>query len=387
MYLLLYPMKKCYLSFEISSEDMLEIEPQPADTCDNNHPLFNSMDYNYSDLRVAIEDAPHTVTSIRSFKYDPENVDNLQTAIDSFDSWANGWIEIYKTYIKPEVSELENHQFKLQAERIKELLSHHEYKDFCVHSAIGNLESCISDIESGIENAHHCYSEHQDNLVNLRNQIQSTQTEIESEDDENEIEYLEDAIIHYQSELDALEDSEPWENYMDDATRALVNYENIYNHFGNTMQQHYTELRNAVSQFKTMTKHYIEELQQKKAINVLLPYPEDYLATQMKEHSKKDETVVAATPSIFIKRVRELEADVKVLDDDEHELLMHSDMDEYVLPIAMKRFKHEFPDYQRLLTFDNLQEAITLGKRRFLPLNAPQQEREHEYSDHDVAMS
>lgn len=379
-------MKKCHLSFEMSSEDMLEIEPQPDDTCDNNHPLHLSMDYAFNDLRVAVADAPYAVTRINSLDYDQENVDTLQTAIESFDDWANGWITIYESHLKPELSEPEKRQFEVQIDRIHKLLSHHEYQGFCVHSAISELESCIGDIESGIDNAHHRYSEHQDDVTSLRQQIDDTQRDLDAEDDDHDIDYLQDAISHYQSELDDLENSAPWDEHMDDVTRALDKYENLYGYFGNTMQQYYTDLRGAVNQLKTMAKHYIEDLQQKNVIDVLLPYPEDYLKTQMAEHSKKDETVIAATPSIFIKRVRELEANEEVLDDDDHALLMHSDMDEYVLPIAMKRFKHDFPDYQRLLTFNNAQEAITLGKRSFLPLNAPQQKREHEYSDHDVAM-
>lgn len=381
--------KKCHMSFEMTSEDMLEIGHQPADTCDFNHPLHNDMDYTFNDLRVAVADAPYNITTVRSLSYDHNNIQNLQDAIDDFSYWQEGWIDTYTRNILPHINEQQREQFNQAINKIEESIESLGgfYHNLDVESTLSEMESNATRIEHSIENAFHSYNKHNEEIESQKTQLEYLQNSLDSCDNEEEITQVEEEISAIETEIETLEANEPWQEHVDDATSELDNYENTYSCFGNPMQNHYTGVRAAISEFKTITKHFLEQLSNDKVIDNMLSYPEDHLSELMADHSKNDVTITAATEDNFIKRVQEIEKDSPSLDEEDREILLDAHDSNEALRVAMKRFKKDYPQYQRLLCFDSKQDAITLGKRSFHSLDAETLILQNKFHENDVGLA
>lgn len=382
-------LRQCDLSFEMSSEEMLGIEMQPADTCDFNYPMFSDLDYCYNDLRTAVADTPYAVTSFRALSFDEKNANLLQTAIDGFDEWKRGWISVYEENVKPHLSDAAISQFNQAIDNIEDVINsqHRKYANFDAITLYQEVTDLVDDIEKSTEQANEFYNEHNDEVESLRSNISQLQESLQETDNESEIEDIEALIEEHESELSDLEDKTPWQGLVDDANRAIDKYHDIYTTLGESMQEHYTHLRQAISEFKTITKYELERLQQDKKIDTVLPYPEQALIDIMESHSQKSSVIVSATPEVFIRRIRKLERNIKELSEDERNTLMDDIDPDKALEIAIKRFKQEYPDYERLLCYESREEAIKGGKRRFISLDQPALERKKNLQRDDVGLS
>tara|TARA_B100000749_G_scaffold258454_1_gene228555 strand:+ start:3099 stop:4256 length:1158 start_codon:yes stop_codon:yes gene_type:complete len=381
--------RKCDLSFEMSSEEMLGIAMQPADTCDFNYPMFRDLDYCYNDLRTAVADAPYAVTSFRALSFDEDNANLLQSAIDGFEEWKKGWFCAFKENVKPHLSEEAINQFNQAIDNIEDVINsqNRKYANFDAITLYQEVTELVDDIEKSTEQANEFYNEHNDEVESLRSNISQLQESLQETDNESEIEDIEALIEEHESELSDLEDKTPWQGLVDDANRAIDKYHDIYTTLGESMQDHYTHLRQAISEFKTITKYELERLQQDKKIDTVLPYPEQALMDMMESHSQKSSVIVSATPEVFIRRIRKLERNIKELGEDERDTLMNdTDLDQ-ALEIAIKRFKQEYPDYERLLCYENSEEAKKGGKRRFISLEQIALERRNDLKSDNIELS
>lgn len=358
----------CDINFEMSSEKMMGLSSQPSDTCDYNHPLCNSMYAITQDLRVSVADAPYAEGEIGDVVYDREDVTLLQESIDGFSSWFDDLSDFFDTNIKNQINFFDREAYEEIISSIKDkLMSEDEYYfNIDVDDVMTSQIERIVEIKEGIHKSCHVYDNHQSDISMKSNEVSEMESDIaEMEDGPTEKMVL--ALDELRIELAALEEAEPGEEEAEKVRVLMGQYSDEMDKFGEGMQNHFTDLRALINQLKTMIKDYIDTSLPHHISPDILSYPNDYLKKTLENHSDKDRIVTSASPSVFIKKVANLEKIESKLDSDDAELLL--DGDEDALAIAMARFKKDFPDYETLLMFKDDNEAKKLGQRLSLSLS------------------
>lgn len=355
-------MSRCIESFELSSEDILSIEPQPHDTCEFNHPIDHELDYLLGKMQDAVA---HETLANHHFDVDLDSlhVDKLIDAIAGFDDWRDGWLNMYQNYVEHTLSDDEKAMYEAQISIISDISSEcPEYGHSQIAAVVEKIPDMVSEFEKDLEKAIVMKASLQDDLEILESELSTLERELEHADGED-ADFIEDELNITQNKIDELQEN--LENHVfNDALSTLNEFENIVRIFGNPMQFHFTRLRREINNFKSIIKSDLMVLNREGENVAILTYPADYLREQLSGHGREDVTIVAACEETFIERVMKMETAREQLSDEDRKVLF----EEKDVAVAVKRFKDDYPEYEQVLWFSSKNDALTLSKREFVSL-------------------
>lgn len=374
--------EKCDINFEMSSEEMMGLPLQPRDTCLDNHPLCNQMSHYEQTMRVSIGDAPYELALLDEIEFDENNIHGLQESIDGFYDWYKGLESFYNENIKENISDDEIVQYDNMFTKIVDQLWENEgfYLSISVAKIMEDQNDLIISMNESTQKSCNIYDEFNQEIENDKYEISKLQDELEclelEKDNDIEREECTKKIDRLKTLFEEKELNEPWNESCDETSSLMDAFAGTMNNFGEDMQNHFTELRKFIDQLKVMVKHHIVAINEK-SNKSSLPYPNDRLKELLEKHSKKEEIITAATPDVFIRKVRVMESENKKLNAENSESLF-SECTEVSLDIAINRFSMNYPQYQTLLTFKDKKEAMDLGSRMSISLESS---LENEFDD------
>lgn len=361
--------EKCDINFEMSSEEMLSIFPQPKDTCIDNHPLCNSMSHYNQEMRVAVADAPDEVSLLEEIDFDEDHINGLQESINGFFDWFKDLKNFYEDHLDGEISPEESVQYDEILSQLNDQMWENDgfYLSISVAQIMEDQNELITKINESMEKSCQIHLDFSAEIENDKYEISKVEEEIEClELEEHDYADME-ALTKKRDKLTTLfedkECNEPWDEACEETSALMDEFEATMNNFGEDMQNHFTKLREMIGQLKTMIKHNVSELDEKNGSKPRLSYPNERLKELLSNHSKKDEIITAASPSVFIRKIQGLEEITSKLDEEDKESLFIGYGDE-AMNVALKRFNMDYPNIKTLLTHRDDEDAKNHGARK-----------------------
>lgn len=342
---------RCIENFDLTSEMLLGTEPFPEETCPHNYPIYEYLESLHQHL-LALEAHDNEACLDTDYEDYSEHGIELIHIANGFHAWLDDWSRYYTEHLRDAFTETEQAHIDHCFVDIEHACQSTDLTPTYIECAIDEISKMKVRIDMGYEaffNAVECYDNKASELSRTLNDIDY---EIQRSDDDEFPEMLEHRGLTLKA-IELHQQSTP--NLNDFIGTAKDDIEAYMSFFGGAAHRRFAIVRHKMIQLKQLIKQYAKKTDSPYA-RALNEKPIDVLKQQYQARFNDETTLYCASPETFIRRCQQMEKDRPQLCPNDKDALLQGSLD-----IAFKRLLVDYSEYEYLVWFVSLEQAICYG--------------------------